>query len=161
MADADYFLRIDRVEGESTSDKRKGSIDVLSWSWGASNPSVDPVGGGAGAGRVSVQDFNFSMYASKAGPRLFQACATGEHLREARFSAVRAGEQQQEFLTLTFSDVLVSSYQTGGSQGGGTPIENVSLGFARIAIEYRAVSADGKLQPPVTAGWDLRKNAKV
>lgn len=34
MATVDYFLKIDGIDGESTDNKHKNEIDVLSWSWG-------------------------------------------------------------------------------------------------------------------------------
>ena len=33
---ADYFLKLEGIKGESTDDKHKDEIDVLSFSWGAS-----------------------------------------------------------------------------------------------------------------------------
>ena len=32
----DYFLKIDGIEGESKDSKHAKEIDLLSWSWGAS-----------------------------------------------------------------------------------------------------------------------------
>jgi type VI protein secretion system component Hcp len=37
-------------------------IDVLAWSWGMSNNGSAHIGGGAGAGKVSVQDLAFSKF---------------------------------------------------------------------------------------------------
>ena len=113
----DYFLRIEGIEGESADAKHKGEIDVLSWAWGASNSGAVSVGGGTGAGKATIQDLQFTTPLSKASPKLFLACATGQHLKQAKLTAVRAGAKQAEFLTLTLSDVMVSSYQTGGSEG--------------------------------------------
>jgi len=45
-ASADYFLKIDGVDGESSDDKHKNQIDILSWSWGASNSGSMASGGG-------------------------------------------------------------------------------------------------------------------
>ncbi len=69
-------------------------------------------GGGGGAGKVTMQDFNFVMNVNKAAPKLFLACATGEHIKNAVLICRKAGKDQQEFMKFTFSDVLVSSYQT-------------------------------------------------
>ena len=35
----DYFLKLDGIPGESVDAKHKGEIDVLSWSWGESQPT--------------------------------------------------------------------------------------------------------------------------
>jgi type VI secretion system secreted protein Hcp len=162
MAAVDYFLRITGIDGESADAKHKGEIDVDSWSWGATNPGTAQAGGGGGAGKVAIQDFHFVTRASKASPRLFLACASGQHLKEARLTARKTGPSQADFLTLTFSDVLVSTYQTGGSEHADVvPLDQVSLKFAKVLMEYRAQKADGSLEQPIKAGWDLTKNAKL
>jgi type VI secretion system secreted protein Hcp len=162
MAAVDYFLQIADVEGESTDDKHKGWIDVDSWSWGESNPTPVSAGGGGGSGKVQFQDFHFVSRISKASPKLFLACASGQHLKEAKLVGRKAGKSQQEFLTWTFTDLLVSGYQTGGSEGGDLlPIDQVSLNFAKVKVEYRTQKADGSLDAPISAGWDVKANKKL
>jgi type VI secretion system secreted protein Hcp len=157
----DYFLSIDGVAGESLDDKHKGAIDVLSWSWGEANSGSIVAGGGAGAGKVAFNDFSFTMNVSKATPALFQACANGQHFKEARLTGRQAGRAQADYLTWTFSDVLVSSYQTGGSQGDDRPVENVGLTFTKAQLSYAPQKPDGTLDTPLKAGWDLRLNTKA
>lgn len=162
MAAVDYFLDIDGIKGESADSKHKDKIDLQSWSWGESNAASMATGGGGGAGKVSMQDFHFTMSVSKASPKLMLACATGEHIKSAKLICRKAGKDQQEFLTITFSDVLVSGYQTGGSQGGNiVPTEQVSLAFSKIEFEYKPQKADGSLDAPIKAGYDLKANKKV
>ena len=158
---AEFFINIAGVEGESRDAKHKGWIEVESWTWGETHASVPAGGGGGGAGRVQMQDLHFTTRVSKASPKLFLACATGQHMKEARLVAVHAGAMQQEFLTWTFSDVLVSGYRTGGAGDDIGPMDQVSLNFAKIKVEYRAQKADGSLDPAVTAGWDVKANKKL
>jgi type VI secretion system secreted protein Hcp len=157
---ADYFLQITGIAGESTDAKHKNWIDVESWTWGETNPGTTGSGGGAGAGRVQMQDFHFTTQVSKASPALFLACANGQHMKEARLAAVKTGGMQQEFLTWTFSDVLVSGYQTGGAEGD-LVTDSVSLTFSKVKLEYRAQKADGSLDAAITAGWDRKTNKKL
>jgi type VI secretion system secreted protein Hcp len=157
---ADYFLQIAGIAGESTDAKHKGWIDVESWTWGETNPGTMATGGGAGAGKVQMQDFQFTTPMSKASPALFLACASGQHMKEAKLAAVKAGAMQHEFLTWTFSDVLVTGYQTAGA-GGDLVHDSISLTFSKIKVEYKAQKADGSLDAAVTAGWDQKANKKV
>ena len=162
MAAVDYFLQIAGVDGESTDAKHKGWLDVDAWSWGESQPTPPAAGGGAGAGKVQMQDFHFVSRTSKASPKLFLACANGQHFKEAKLVGRKAGKGQQEFLTWTFSDILISSYQTGGTEGGDLlPTDQVSLNFSKLAVENRAQKPDGSLDAAVTAGWDIKTNKKV
>jgi type VI secretion system secreted protein Hcp len=157
---ADYFLQITGIAGESTDAKHKNWIDVEAWSWGEANPQPVSGGSGSAAGKVQMQDFNFTTRVSKASPALFLACANGQHMKEAKLAAVKAGAMQQEFLTWTFSDVLVSGYQTAGA-GGDIVLDQVSLSFSKIKVEYKAQKADGSLDTPIVAGWDKKANKKV
>jgi type VI secretion system secreted protein Hcp len=159
-AAVDYFLKLDGIDGESTDDRHKNEIDVLSWSWGATNAGTRAGGGGGGAGKVSMQDFHFTMNTSKASPLLMLACATGQHIKEAKLTARKAGGDQQEYLIITLKDVVISSYQVGGSDGN-VPTDEISLNFTKIEFEYRPQKPDGSLDAPVKAGYDLKLNKKV
>jgi len=161
MAAVDYFLKIDGIDGESTDDKHKNEIDVESWSWGETNMGSHAVGGGGGAGKVAMQDFHFVMQINKSSPKLFLACATGQHIKEATLICRKAGGEQQEYLKVKFTDLLISSYQTGGSRGDLIPVDQVSFNFSKIEFEYKPQSADGRVTSPVKAGYDLKKNTKV
>jgi type VI secretion system secreted protein Hcp len=153
----DYFLKIEGVSGESLDAKHKGEIDVESWSWGEANPTP-PGGGGGGAGKVQMQDFVFTSKFSKASPALILACASGKHFKSAVLTARKAGKGQQEFLTFSLSDVLVSSYQASGAEGEVVPGEAVSLNFSKIQVEYKEQKPDGSLGASIKAGWDVKQN---
>src|SRR5450759_953032 len=128
----DYFLKLDGIPGESQDHKHKDEIDILSWSWGESQSGTMSSGGGGGAGKVNMQDFHFVMKVNKSTPKLILACASGDHIKKAILTCRKAGKDQQPFLTYTFTDVLVSSYQTGGSSSGDEiPMEQVSLNYSK------------------------------
>lgn len=159
-ASVDYFLKIDGIEGESTDSMHKGQIDVLSFSWGASNSGSSSTGGGGGAGKVQFQDIHFTTKMNKASPKLMLACATGEHIKEVILTGQLTGKRGQQFLEIKMTDVLVSSYQSGGSSGD-LPTESISLNFAKIEFKYFPMNRDGTLGEPVTGGWDLKENTRV
>ena len=157
----DYYLKIDGFDGESTDDKHKGEIDVQSWSWGETQSGTSASGGGGGAGKVSMQDFNFVMQTNKASPKLMLACANGQHIKTAKLTCRKAGGEQQEYMTIEFSDLLISSYQTGGSTGDVLPMDAISFNFGKIQFEYKPQKSDGTLDSPVKTGYDLKANKKV
>lgn len=158
----DYFLKIDGIEGESSDAKHKNEIEIESWSWGVSQTGSLATGGGGGAGKAQFQDFHFTTLISKASPSLFLRCATGEHIKIATLTARKSGENQQEFMHIKMEDVLISSYQTGGSSGSSiVPTDQVSINFAKIEYDYQPQKPDGTLDLAVRAGWDLKLNKKV
>jgi type VI secretion system secreted protein Hcp len=160
MAAVDYFLKIAGIDGESVAAGHKGEIDLESWSWGESNTGPLP-GGGGGAGKVSMNDFSFVMTLNKASPKLFLACAQGEHIKTAWLTAHRAGGKQADyFLKWSFADLLISSYQTGAA-GGELPRDQISFNFSKIEVEYKEQKPDGSLAPGIKAGWDVKTNKKI
>ena len=158
---AQAFLKIDGIKGESTDAKHAGEIDVEAFSWGVSNIGAAPVGGGAGAGKASFSDFSFVTRATTASPQLIMACASGKHLKEAVFSARRPGAAAVEFLKITFTDVLISSYQESGSSGDDGPVDSVSFNFAKIKFEFTSTGPKGTSGGRASGGWDLKANKKA
>jgi type VI secretion system secreted protein Hcp len=159
----DMFLKIDGIPGESTDASHRDEIDVLSYTWGESQPpTAGGAGSGASGGRVAMQDFHFAMRINKASPKLFLACASAAHIRNAILTVRRAGANPVEFLKWTLSDITVVSYQTASNvPPGEQPLDHISLRFAKIETEYRAVKPDGSLDAPIKAGWDLQANSLV
>src|SRR5687767_1347279 len=158
MAAVDYFIKFDGIKGESSDAKHKDEIDIESWSWGEVQAGASGPGGG-GAGKVSMQDFHFVMRLNTASPSLMKACATGKHIKTAVMTARKAGKGQMDYLTFKFHDVLVSSYQTGGSEHAEVvPSDQVSFNFAKIEVEYKLQKADGSYAPGGQFKYDLKAN---
>jgi type VI secretion system secreted protein Hcp len=154
---ADIFAKLGDIKGESLDDKHKDEIEVLSWSWGVSNPATAAAGTGAGAGKASFHDLSFTHKIDKASPVLMQACATGVHLKEATITHRKAGKGQQEFLVIKMNDVIVTSVSDSDSGGDGLS-ENVTLAFAKIDLEYKPQKPDGTLDAAVAFKFDLKAN---
>jgi type VI secretion system secreted protein Hcp len=162
VAQVDYFLKIEGVDGESTDDKHKGEIELESWSFGGTNAGSFSSGGGGGTGKVALQDFNFVKKTDKSSAKLFTACCTGEHLKKATLVCRKAGKDQQEFLTVVLTSAIVSSYQTGGSAGSDIiPMDQISLNFAKIEYKYKEQKPDGSLGGEIIGGWDVTTNKPV
>src|SRR5262245_30689486 len=110
MAKADYFMKIDGIAGESKDAQHKGAIDVESYSFGTTQSGTMAFGGGGGAGKATFQDFHFVMKTNKASPRLYLACADGEHFAKAVLTCRKAGGKQEEFLKITLNELMVTSF---------------------------------------------------
>jgi len=159
MALVDYFLKIDGIPGESQDKTHKDEIQVLSFSFGESQAGTMAFGGGGGAGKVQMQDFHFMMNVNKASPKLFLACATGDHIPKAVLTARKAGKDPQDYLKVEFTDLLVSSFQTNGdSHANSLPMDSVSLNFTAIAWDYKIQGADGSLKPGAQAKYNLKES---
>jgi len=136
----DAFLKIFGIDGESTDSKHKDEIEVLSFSWNIKQTIVTDGGGGGGAGKAQVSDFSIVKHIDRSSPVLMAAVCTGEHIRDAMFTVedprAKGSKGGEAFLKIKLTDVLISSFQTGG---GGTdqPMDQVSLNFAKIEVAVR------------------------
>ena len=157
---SDIFAKIGDIKGESLDDKHKDEIEVLSFSWGVTNPAVisGGSGGGGGAGKATFHDLSIVHNLDKASPLLLRACATGMHIKDAVITHRKAGKGQQEYLTFKFRDVVISSFQTGGSEETPVPTDSVSFSFAKLEVEYKPEKSDGSLGAAVDFRYDLKTN---
>jgi type VI secretion system secreted protein Hcp len=153
---ADIFAKIGDIKGESSDDKHKDEVEVLSWSWGVSHGDAGPGGGGGGTGKAIFNDFNFTHRLDRASPLLLRACATGQHIKEATITARKAGKGQQDFLIIKMNDVIVTSVNSSGSGDSGATAEDVALRFAKVDLEYKAQKADGSLEPGLHFKYDIK-----
>lgn len=158
MSQADYFLKIDGIPGESTDDKHKNEIDVGGWDWGCSNTGSTHQGGGGGSAKAHFNDFSFQMRVSKATPKLMLAIATGKHIPNAFFVARKAGGQKEEYLKIKFKDLIISSYRTGGAGGDVMGSDSCTFNFAQIWYDYCPQNAQGGLEAAVAFNYNIKEN---
>ncbi len=165
QAAADCFLKVDGIQGDSQDSKHREEIQVLSWSWGETNTgSMQASGGGEASRTANFKDIVFTARISKASPKLFSAGTGGQkHIGTAILTcrkpvAAGGGSQLLEYLKITLSDVLVSSYLSGypGPGGVDVPSDQFSFNFSKINMEYLPLQANGTPDRPVSAGFDLR-----
>jgi len=158
----EYHLDVKGIKGESAATKHKEQIELLSWSWGASNPTTI-VGEGMSAGKVSMSDLSFTKRVDKSSPKLLELCVTGKHADEATLYASKqtGGKTPEDFLTIKLKEVYVSSYQVGGSHHEDVGTESLSITYAKIDYDYKQQQADGKLVSAGEVEYDLLKREQT
>jgi type VI secretion system secreted protein Hcp len=160
----DMFLNIDdkKIKGESIDKKHADEIDVLAWSWGASQSGTTHMGTGGGSGKASFQDLSLTKYMDLASPTLLEAVAKGDHFKKCVLVVRKAGGNDPlEYFVLTLEDCIITSYSTGGSGGEDRLTENISINFARYKIDYQSQSDQGVKKGTATTNFDIAKNAKA
>ena len=156
-----YLLDVTGIPGESQDDNSayNNKIEIDGYSFGASQSGVMQAGSGRTAGKVSVQDFAFTKHADISSPKLAQACATGDHIQQATLTCRRTGLTGgglTPYLQVVFTDLIISSFQTSGSNGdAGLPAENISFNFAKIEYQYTPQDA-GASKGTLRAAYDLK-----
>jgi type VI secretion system secreted protein Hcp len=108
----DYFLKVDGIPGESTHVGHLKEFEIKDFSFGVENPTtIGSATSGAGAGKAKFNEFTITKTADKASPIFFKSCASGQHIKVAVLTCRKAGEERpDDFLKVTFSDILISSY---------------------------------------------------
>jgi type VI secretion system Hcp family effector len=160
---ADNFLQIDGIKGESTDDKHKDWIEILSFSSGVSQMASGSAStsGGATTARADFQDFSIVKELDSASPNLALACADGRHIKEVKVELCRSGGDKLKYMEYKMTNCIISSVSVGGG-GGGLPTESVTFNFGKIEWNYiKQKRAGGAGGGNVAAGWDLEANKKV
>lgn len=157
----DMFMKLDGISGEAQDKKHAKEIDVLAWSWGASQSGSFHTGTGGGAGKASFQDLSFTKWVDKSSTVLLKHVASGAAIAKAKLVVRKAGgDDPLEYLTINLDRVMVTSVSTGGSGGEDALTENVTLNFAKVKVEYKAQAEGGGQEGgTVDFQWDIQKNA--
>jgi type VI secretion system secreted protein Hcp len=152
---AQIFLKLDGIAGESTDDRHRGEIDVEALTFDVKRPNN-------GAGRAKFVPFRLIKSYDASSPRLLQAATNGRHIKTAVVTFRRSGDAgDTEFLTYRLSDVIVSSYQQGGTNPNDRPLgslqDEIGLSPARVQVTERTTAANGQAGPSVTASYSFRR----
>jgi len=155
---ADYFLKLEGVEGESKASGHKGEIEICAWSLTEIQIGTAAGGGWGAVGKLNFEDMILTSRVSRASPTLLLAVAVGRHFPKAVLTARKPGEGQQDYLTITMTKLVISAYQIQDlGESDPVPLDVFSLNFTTIEFQYKEPKADGSLGPAVTTSFDLSK----
>ena len=160
----DAFLKIDGIPGESSDDKHKEWIEIVSFTHSMDQPASATASsaGGATAERVNHGTFNITHLLDKASPKLYDAVCTGKHIKDVTLELCRSGGDKMKYMEVKLEQVLISRVAPYGSAGDGFPTETLSLSYGKIKWTYtQQKRADGVGGGNVSAGWDLTANRAV
>ena len=159
----DIFLKIDGIPGESQDQFHKNEIDIMSFSWGASNSTSVGTGTGASTGKASVKDFTVTKATDSASPVLFQKCCDGSVIATGVVTLQRQVQgTATPYLVYNFTNVYVTSVQWSGSGGAGdAPMESCSFCFEVGTVDYTPQKDDGTAGNAIHGGWNVGENVKV
>jgi type VI secretion system secreted protein Hcp len=152
----DYFLKIDGVEGESSDANFKNQIQLMSWSWGASQVSSVAGTGGSGAGKADLSDFSLMTYFDKSTPKFFKSIGLGTHIASGTLSAVKSGGQGKPYLKVDFAEIFVTSLQMSGSSE--VPTVSISFTYNEIKIDYSVQDEKGNLKSTGPITYNTKEN---
>lgn len=151
----DYFLKLDGIQGESQEKNHKNEIQLLSFSWGASNVSSVSGTGGSGAGKVDLSDFSTMIFFDKSTPKFFKSICKGTHIPTGTLSATKSGADKP-YLKVDFKELFVTSLQISASSE--IPSVSVSFTYNEIKIDYSTQDEKGNLTSTGPVTWNLKES---
>ena len=138
MASADYYLKIDTIEGESEAMGFEKQMQIESWSFGASNCGSSGSGTGLGVGKVSFQDFHFVVQNGKASVSAFLGYLQRQPHSAGDLELPQNGRRRNSLILITklrLATLVISSFQTGGSNGSGVlPMEQFPSTLRKLRL---------------------------
>ena len=141
MAQANTFLQIAGVPGESADAGHLNWIDVSSTSVGVVGPQQ--------------QIFHLvTTSVTVASPTLLLATASGQHFSNVVVAVRRGARSNPDYLRYILTDVVVVNYSVVGNDGT-APGEKFDLTYSALQIEYRQQRPDGTYGPPTITCWDF------
>lgn len=154
----DSFLKLGTLKGESVVKGFEDQMQILSWGWGMTQTGTTHAASGGGAGKVEVHDLQVVKTIDAASPNLALSCAKGTHYDSATLTMRKAGGTALEYVTLTLTDVIISSYSVAES-GGDQLQDTVSLNFGKFKFSYQPQDNKGaKKGGAIDATYDIAKN---
>jgi type VI secretion system secreted protein Hcp len=157
----DMYLILDGIAGEAQDSVHAGQIDVLAWSWGASQSGTTHMGSGGGSGKASFQDLSVTKYVDISSPALLKHLSIGKHIATGKLIVRKAGETPLEYMIYELTDLLITSISTGGSGGEDRLTENISINFAAFSYKYTKQGVGGGADTDDTWAYDIAGNVEA
>jgi type VI secretion system secreted protein Hcp len=154
----DSFLKLGTLKGESVVKGFEDQIQLLSWGWGMTQSGTTHTASGGGAGKVDVSDLQVSKHVDAASPMLALACCKGTHYDTATLTMRKAGGTALEYVTLTLTDLIVTSYSVSEGGGGDLLTDTFTLNFGKFKFSFQPQDNKGaKKGGAIDATWDIAK----
>ena len=123
------------------------SFEARSWSWGATNTATD-FGSGGGSGKASISALSLTRVSDACSPDLLGAVVTGKHYQT--FTLSQFDKDGVLKATVLLTDVIVTSWQVGGTNTSAEAAEQVQISFRKLT--FTDVASGNKFS------WDVAAN---
>ena len=147
---SDNFLKVDGIDGDSVAEGHEDEIELTSWNFGSSVSIGSRSSGGSGAEKTSIHsDVNCTKLTDASSNKLNEACWLGKTIPNVVLTVQRQGsdaDNKIDFIRITLTNVIVSSFSTSG--GDGMPTETFNLNYETIKREYQVTDVSG-----ASKGW--------
>lgn len=148
---ADTFLKLDGIEGESTDEKHKNEIAVLSFTQSWINTTTVS---GAGKGKVQCGAITLMKTIDKSSPVLVKKTIQGTHIASGQLTFRSEGAQPIEYYTIKLNEIFITEVTQIDSADPARIIEKVVLNARKFEYVYTPQSETGEAGGLVKAGYN-------
>jgi len=151
------YLLFDGIKGNVTADGYKDHIAILSCQFGVGRGiSMEPGNmSNRESTRPSISEITVTKTADNSVTGIFKEAVTGSAGKKAELKFVRTGaDKVQEYMVYTLENCLVSGYSIS-ADAESEPLENITLSFTKVMINYNDHDATNSAGSPQRVGYDL------
>lgn len=164
------YLKVEGIEGEATQSEHNGWIDILGFSWAASQSAVGQRrAGGPVSGRADISDLVVTKEIDRASPKLASYCCKGAPITKITLHLCEATEKQTLYMEYVLTDALVTSVKVTGKsedesaettrKSWGRPTEEVHFNPIKIEWNYTVLDHNTFREIGSVSGhWDRKTN---
>jgi type VI secretion system secreted protein Hcp len=146
------YMKLGDIKGEATDAAHKEWINLSSFAHGITEQRDSA--SGLPTGKRRHKPVVITKPVDKATPLMLELLTQGGVVPFVRLDFVADGPRPR-FYQITLENVLVSSYQTGGSAGDEVPTESFSLNYEKIKWTYTEFDQDGRGDRDHSFYWNL------
>jgi type VI secretion system secreted protein Hcp len=139
----DVFMNLGSLKGESTAEHYEDWILLTGVQFDASVLIGSHAGGGMGAGKAELNEFEIKKSLDSSSVSIFQDMLLGKHFDKGQIVFVSRGTSPTPILTIEIEDVLITNYNFNNTY------ESIKLNFAKIMSTYSGVT------PPVSSNFNF------
>ena len=160
VAAVDAFMPGMMITISFQGNEQPKAFEIKDFSFGVENPTtIGSATGGAGAGKIKFNEFTIKKTTDAASPRLFKACAIGEHFTEVVFEITHVDKKGREtpYLTYQMETVFVTKIDWSGPGDEG-PEESITFVFGKLGVTYHQIDDRTGEMTDISFGWDQVTN---
>jgi type VI secretion system secreted protein Hcp len=151
------YAKFEGINGESTDNKHKDWVEIQSFEFSMAVPgSVS--GTSRRRGDVVVNDIFITKSVDKSTPKLMEALSSSTVIGEVIIDVVRPSGDKDTYYRYELTNVLVTSYQSGGEASGITAGDVLSLNFEEIKVIYTEFDISlGSMKGKIEWTWRIEE----
>jgi type VI secretion system secreted protein Hcp len=152
VAQADIFMLVTGVQGDSTAKGHEKWIRVSSLDWKTTAQTSWTQGGGASVGRPNPDALQLVLPTGTWSQHFMRLLTQGKALSSVVVDGVAS--DGRPLYRMTLEGLFVTQYRLSSLPATPLPQDEIKAVFKKVKIEYYAVAADGRVTTTFVE-WDI------